>query len=101
MEDAMALSGAEVDGRLAKMEDWRRHGEAIRREFRLGSFREAMAFLVRVGFEAEERNHHPEIANVYNRVTITLTTHDDGGVTELDFELAGAIDAIASGWVTQ
>lgn len=90
----MALTDAEIDEQLQSLSGWRREGEAITREFRLGSFREAIAFLVRIGFEAEQRDHHPEITNVYNRVTITLTTHDAGGVTQKDLELARAIQEL-------
>jgi len=93
----MALSDAEVDNALGSLRDWRREGNAIEREYRFGSFREAISFIVRLAFEAEQRDHHPELANVYNRVTIRLTTHDAGGVTEKDIELARAIDGVS--WV--
>lgn len=70
-------------------------GDALAKTFELGSFRDAMAFLVRIGFEAEAREHHPEIANVYGRVHITLRTHDAGNrVTPLDVELAQAIERL-------
>lgn len=90
----MALSDQEIEQGLASLSGWSREGEAIRREFRFGSFREAISFIVRLAFEAEQRDHHPEIANVYNRVTIRLSTHDAGGITDKDFDLARAIDAI-------
>jgi 4a-hydroxytetrahydrobiopterin dehydratase len=90
----MPLTEAEVDQRLGELDGWRREGNAIVREFRLGSFREAVAFIVRIAFEAEQRDHHPELSNVYNRVTIRLSTHDAGGVTEKDVELAKAIDGV-------
>ena len=93
----MALSDAEVDNALGSLRDWRSEGNAIEREYRFGSFREAISFIVRLAFEAEQRDHHPELANVYNRVTIRLTTHDAGGVTEKDIELARAIDGVS--WV--
>lgn len=70
-------------------------GEGLTKTFELGSFRAAMAFLLRIGFEAEARDHHPEITNVYGRVGITLRTHDAGNrVTALDAELARAIEAL-------
>ena len=87
------MTEAEIDRRLQSLEGWRRDGNAIAKEFRLGSFREAIAFLVRVAFEAEQRDHHPEVFNVYSRVRIALSTHDAGGVTEKDFDLATAIEA--------
>jgi 4a-hydroxytetrahydrobiopterin dehydratase len=90
----MAMSEQEIDERLRPLSGWSRDGDAIRREFRFDSFREAMSFIVRVGFEAEQRDHHPELCNVYNRVTIRLSTHDAGGVTDKDFDLAQALDQI-------
>lgn len=76
--------------------DWEVTGDALTRTFQLGSFRAALAFLVRVGFEAEEMNHHPEIENVYDRVTLRLRTHDAGNrVTARDADLARRIDACA------
>lgn len=80
---------------LATVPQWR-HDEARRaivREFAFPDFVHAFAFMTRVALEAEKRNHHPDWSNVYNRVTIALTTHDAGGLTERDFELARAIDA--------
>ena len=90
----MAMSSTEIDAGLMELSGWTRAGEAITRQFTLASFREAIAFLVRVAFEAEQRDHHPEIWNVYNRVKLTLATHDAGGVTAKDFDLARAIDAL-------
>lgn len=91
----MPLSDADITARLGMLPGWVGDARAIRKEYRLGSFRAAITFLVRLAFEAEQRDHHPEIFNVYDRVTITLTTHDAGGVTEKDFDLATAIDAVA------
>ena len=90
----MTLSVGEIDSALQSLPQWRREGNAIAREFRFGSFREAIAFIVRIAFEAEQRDHHPELRNVYNRVTVRLSTHDAGGVTEKDVELARAIEGI-------
>ena len=70
-------------------------GKAILRSYRFGSFREAMAFMLRAAFEAEAANHHPEWSNVYNRVEVRLTTHDAGGLTERDLALAAAMDRVA------
>jgi 4a-hydroxytetrahydrobiopterin dehydratase len=77
---------------------WTRDGDALAKDFKFGSFREAMSFILRVGFEAEELNHHPEWTNVYNRVAIRLNTHDAGGkITAKDVELAKRIQKIS--WV--
>lgn len=90
----MAMSHAEIDTGLQTLSGWQREGNAISKEFRFENFRAAVAFLVRVAFEAEQRDHHPEIHNVYNRVKLTLSTHDAGGVTAKDFDLAKAIDGL-------
>jgi 4a-hydroxytetrahydrobiopterin dehydratase len=67
--------------------------EAIRRAFRFESFEAAFAWMTRIAQEAERLDHHPEWLNVYNRVEVTLATHDAGGVTELDLRLAALMDA--------
>jgi 4a-hydroxytetrahydrobiopterin dehydratase len=95
------LDAAALDAALADLPGWRREGEAggpnrLVREWRLASFRDAVAFLVRVAFEAEAMDHHPEITNVYDRVALALATHDAGDrVTETDLALARRIDAVA------
>ena len=92
------LSNERIDADLP--EGWRRQDDAtgnrITREFRFSNFRTAMGFIVRVGFEAEAMDHHPELFNVYDRVAIALTTHDAGDrVTETDLELARRLNALA------
>jgi 4a-hydroxytetrahydrobiopterin dehydratase len=74
---------------------WSQDGEAITRSFRFADFSEAFAFLTRVAFHAEKKDHHPEFTSVWNRVDFRLTSHDAGGVTSRDVELAEAIDALA------
>jgi 4a-hydroxytetrahydrobiopterin dehydratase len=69
--------------------------DALHRELRFTNFSVAFAFMTRVAMAAEALNHHPEWSNVYNRVSITLTTHDAGGLTELDTRLAATVDALA------
>lgn len=69
--------------------------DAIRREWRFGDFSAAWGFMARVALLAEQHDHHPEWSNVYNRVTILLTTHDAGGLSARDVRLARAIDALA------
>lgn len=74
---------------------WDERDGGLHREFRFADFSEAFAFMVRVAIIAEQRNHHPEWSNVYNRVRITLTTHDAGStVTDNDREMAAAIDDV-------
>lgn len=86
-EDAIELA-------LAALPGWKHEDDKLKKRFALGDFREAMSFLVRISYEAEQRNHHPEIHNVYNKVELALTTHDAGGkVTAMDVELAAAIEA--------
>jgi len=71
-----------------------REGKAIEREFAFADFSEAFAFMTRVALLAEQHDHHPEWFNVYNRVEITLTTHDAGGLSQRDIAMAEAIDAL-------
>lgn len=74
---------------------WQESPEALTRTFSFSDFREAFAFMTRVAFIAESMNHHPDWSNVYNRVTIKLSTHDAGNtVTKLDREMAAAIDKL-------
>ena len=80
----------------AELPAWRyaaERGGTITREFVFADFVRAFAFMTQLALVAEKRDHHPEWRNVYNRVTITLTTHDAGGLTDKDIELALAADA--------
>ncbi len=70
-------------------------GKAISKTFRFRGFRDAMAWMMRAGFEAEHLNHHPEWSNVYNRVEVRLTTHDTGGLSGKDIELAQRMERVA------
>lgn len=93
-----ALSEAEIQQELGKLEGWRFERDALAKTFKFGSFREAISFMVRAGFEAEAMNHHPEWTNVYNKVEVRLNTHDAGGkVTGKDVELAGRLEKVS--WV--
>ncbi|HVU23553.1 MAG TPA: 4a-hydroxytetrahydrobiopterin dehydratase [Opitutus sp.] len=77
---------------------WRLERDALEKTFQFASFREAMSFMMRAGFDAEALNHHPEWTNIYNRVTVRLNTHDAGGkVTAKDVELATRLQRIS--WV--
>ena len=82
------LSDAEVAERLSRLPGWERQGDEIRRTFAFADFVEAMAFVNRVADLAEGLNHHPDIDIRYSKVTLALTTHDAGGLTALDFDLA-------------
>ena len=87
------LSEEEIKDALSTLPGWEYHSDKITKTFQLQSFREAMAFLVRIAFSAEEADHHPEIYNLYNRVTISLNTHHSGGkVTIKDIKLARSIE---------
>lgn len=90
------LTPAERDAALAALPGWalREDGLAISREFRFADFSAAFGFMARVALEAEKSDHHPEWSNVYNRVHITLTTHDAGGLSARDVAMAKAVDGI-------
>ena len=90
------LTEAERAEALAALPEWTLRGDglAIEREFKLRNFSEAWAFMSRVALIAERHDHHPEWSNVYNRVAITLTTHDAGGLSERDVRMARASDAL-------
>jgi len=74
--------------------DWKLENNMISREFSFSNFIEAFGFMTKVALEAEKLNHHPNWQNVYNKVTIQLSTHDVGGLTELDFKLAKKINKL-------
>jgi 4a-hydroxytetrahydrobiopterin dehydratase len=82
---------------LKAMPEWREveGRDAITRTFRFKDFNEAFAFMARVALLAEKMDHHPEWFNVYNRVDVTLATHDAGGITEKDIAMAKAMNAYA------
>jgi len=90
------LTEAERDQALTDLPDWtlRNDGLAITRDFKFRNFSEAFAFITRVALIAEKQDHHPEWSNVYNRVSITLTTHDAGGLSERDIKMARAINRL-------
>ena len=90
-----ALDDAEIDAKLADLEGWALVDGKLRREFRFANFVEAFGFMASVALVAEKMDHHPEWSNVYATVVVDLTTHDAGGITTLDFELAAAMNAAA------
>ncbi len=90
------LNVATRDAALAALQAWSYDpsGDAIERAFRFKDFSEAFAFVTRVALLAEKAGHHPEWSNVYNKVTIRLSTHDVGGLSPKDIDLAQGIDAL-------
>ena len=91
---AVKLSEADVETRLGSLSGWARQGDEIRKTFRLASFPAAIAFVTHIGFLAEAAGHHPDIDIRWRNVTLALTTHDAGGLTQSDFDLAAQIDEI-------
>ena len=92
------MSNDDRHAMMASLESWAlvQEGKAIQKEFRFTNFNAAMGFMMRAGLKAEQLDHHPEWFNVYNRVEVTLTTHDAQGLTILDKQLAEAMDKIAA-----
>lgn len=88
------LTEEQIGAHLEKVPSWTRDGDAIRRKLELPDFASAMAFVSKVAGKAEAVQHHPDILIQYNRVTLTLTTHDAGGLTEKDFSLAKVLDGV-------
>lgn len=86
------LSDDEIADRLESLEGWTRDGDEIQRSLEFDGFNEAVGFINRIAEHADEADHHPEIFNVYNQVDLTLTTHDAGGLTDKDFDLAEKIN---------
>lgn len=97
MSEPKALTAQEIETRLREVQGWRVHEGKLRRELKFPSFVEAFGFLTSLAIVAERMNHHPEIYNVYNRVTLDLVTHDANGISKLDFELAAAANKLSSG----
>jgi 4a-hydroxytetrahydrobiopterin dehydratase len=89
------LSEAEVHERLAELPGWERSGEAIEKSFKRGDFVGSVEFVSMLVEPAEAMNHHPDLAISWDTVTVTLSTHSEGGLTADDFELAAKIDALA------
>lgn len=91
------LTAPEVTARLADLPDWTHAGSeepAITATYQLADFADALAFVNAVGAEAEQRNHHPDIDIRWNTVTLVLSTHSAGGLTDADFDLAATISAL-------
>ncbi len=89
---AHPLSDDQIESALASLPQWRFEHGALRREYTFRDFSEAFAFLTRVALVAEKNDHHPDIRNSWSTVTLDLSSHDAGGVTQRDIDLAAAID---------
>jgi 4a-hydroxytetrahydrobiopterin dehydratase len=87
------LSDEEIDERLQALEGWERSGDAIRKQFDDGDFKGSADFVNRLTPEAEAMNHHPDLEISWKTVTVTISTHSEGGLTANDFELARTIEA--------
>jgi 4a-hydroxytetrahydrobiopterin dehydratase len=89
------LTEPEVDAALAGLPAWSVQNGKLHRAYKFPDFAHAIGFMATAAPKIEKLDHHPEWANVYNRVTVHLTTHDSGGITKKDVELAGILEAIA------
>ena len=89
------LSDSEVQERLADLSGWERAGQAIEKSFKCGDFVGSVDFVSKLVEPAEGMNHHPDLSISWDTVTVTISTHSEGGLTANDFELAEKIDALA------
>ena len=90
----MSLSQNEIVKELEKLPGWSVVNEKLHKEFQFESFNQAFGFMTRAAMEIEKMNHHPEWFNVYNRITVELTTHDAGGITDNDVNLARILNSL-------
>jgi len=89
------LADEEIEARLGELQGWHREGDAIEKQFKLDDFQGSVDFVNRLTPVAEDMNHHPDLSISWNEVTVTISTHSEGGLTENDFELAKSIDPLA------
>ena len=95
------LNKNDIDNALQSLEGWTHEDDKLKKEFEFEDFREAMSFITRLSYEAEDQVHHPEIFNVFNTVSIALTSHDAGDkVTEKDVKLAKTIETISNNFAS-
>ena len=87
------LLGNELDEMVRSLSGWDLKDGKLQKSFKFSNFIEAFGFMTRIALEAEKINHHPEWSNVYNTVTVKLSTHDTGGITDYDIKLANIIDS--------
>ncbi|MGI0141712.1 MAG: 4a-hydroxytetrahydrobiopterin dehydratase [Candidatus Micrarchaeales archaeon] len=90
----MKLSDSEINTKLGELKNWQVANGKLHKEYKFETFEDAIMFINEVAVVAGAMNHHPEIYNVYNRVTLEINTHDEGGITEQDFTFAAHIDDI-------
>jgi 4a-hydroxytetrahydrobiopterin dehydratase len=95
MTSRAKLTDEAIAAFLAAHPGWERDGEALARTYAFAGYADGIAFVVRLGFAAEARDHHPDLHVGYRRVRVLLTTHDAGGITALDAEMAERADALA------
>ncbi|MCY7331719.1 MAG: 4a-hydroxytetrahydrobiopterin dehydratase [Pseudanabaena sp. CAN_BIN31] len=88
------MTDKEIAAEISQLSDWKVVEAKLHREFKFSNFVEAFAFITKVAIVAEKMDHHPELFNVYSRVVIDLTTHDAGGISALDIELAKKINKL-------
>jgi 4a-hydroxytetrahydrobiopterin dehydratase len=91
----MKMTPEAIQTALGNLPGWTVVHEKLHREYKFADFVHAFGFMATAAIAIEKRNHHPEWANVYNRVTVDLTTHDAGGITQADFDLAVLLEGIA------
>jgi 4a-hydroxytetrahydrobiopterin dehydratase len=91
----MRLSQMDIDEQLKNLPGWSVVNEKLHKEFQFDSFNQAFGFMTRAAMEIEKMNHHPEWFNVYNKITVELTTHDAGGITRNDVNLAKILNSLA------
>lgn len=89
------LDDKRIEERLSALDNWSLDDGKLHRKFVFRDFVQAFGFMTRAAIVAEKMNHHPEWENVYKTVVVNLTTHEAGGITDLDFELAGKMDELA------
>lgn len=94
MPKVVRLSDDEVQNRLTSVRDWQIRDKGLYRELVFGDFADAFSLMTSVAFIAERMSHHPEWSNVYNRLTIRLSTHDVGGLSDNDFKMAAEISEL-------
>lgn len=88
------LTNNEIQAKIAQLDGWQQSGDTIEKQYKFKNFVEAIAFVNKLVEPAEAADHHPDITISYNKVTINLTTHDAGGLTQKDFDLAATFDQI-------
>ncbi len=101
MSEHKILSDKEIEASLAKLEGWTKKGANIEAEFKFQTFRDAIAYIVQIGIEAEVMNHHPEFYNSYNVIKFSFCTHDVGNkITDTDIKLAQQLSAAAARFIS-